>query len=235
MSFPVKPSENGNALWFILIAIVLLGALTILLTRSGSNVSQSGDVEQQRIKASELLRYAKGIETAIDQMKMRGVSENSISFENGTTATDYTNAGCSTTDCKVFDSGGGGQSYKLPSGVNDGSEWIFTAANNVGTTAGPVGTTAARTGNDLIMLLPNVDSALCIQINRDLGVGTAGTIPDDVGGTAVTAFTGTYPGSLNILDGDPAAFELNGKSAGCYTDTAPNPDVIYFYYVLIAR
>src|SRR5262245_7145714 len=116
-------SQSGNALWFILIAIVLLGALTMLLTRSGSTSSQSGNVERLRITASQILRYAKGLESAVDQMKTRGVSENEISFQNSTTATNYTNATCTRTDCKVFDVGGGGQDYKAaPSGANDGSD-----------------------------------------------------------------------------------------------------------------
>lgn len=231
-----RPSEQGNALWFILVAIVLLAALTILLTRGGSNVTQSGDIEQFRIKSSQLLRYAKSIESAIDQMKMRGVSESLISFENPTTAANYANAGCAVTDCKVFDAGGGGQEYKAPaSGVNDGSDWIFTGANNVGTTANPVGTTAARTGNDLVMLLANVNQSLCIQINRELRIGTAGTLPEDAAGLAVTPFTGTYVNALNLIDGNPAPFELDGKNAGCFINTAPNPDVVYFYYVVLAR
>jgi hypothetical protein len=234
MTAPKKSSEQGNALWFILIAIVLLGALTVLLTRSGGNVSQSGDVEQSRIKVSSLMRYAKGLETAIDQMKIAGVSENQISFKNSLTATDYTNANCTTPDCEVFSSAGGGQTYRIPANMNDGSHWIFTGANNVGTTAGPIGTTAAGTGNDLIMLLPGIPAELCVQINRDLDVGTPGTIPQDAAITT-TAFTGSYAASLTILEGDAALVQLNNKTAGCFTDLTPNPDINYFYFVLLAR
>ena len=42
-------NESGNALWFILIAIALLAALTVVVTRSSDTVEQSGDVERQRI------------------------------------------------------------------------------------------------------------------------------------------------------------------------------------------
>ncbi|MCC7304828.1 MAG: hypothetical protein IT558_01060 [Alphaproteobacteria bacterium] len=228
--------EDGNALWFILVAVVLLGILTMVLSRSGTNVEQSGNIEQQRIRASQILRYAKGLQSSIEQMKLRGVSENQISFQNSTTVTNYTNAACNVSDCRVFDVGGGGQEYRAPpAGANDGSEWIFTGANNAGSTAYPVGTTAARSGNDLIMLLPNADPALCKQINRDLTVGTAGTIPEDASGIDVTAFTGTYDNVLKIIDGDPSPLELDGKQAGCFINTLPNPDVTYFYYVLMAR
>lgn len=231
-----KHQESGNVLWFILLAVALLGLLTMVLSRSGSKVDQSGDVEHARVKAGEMMRYGKSLEAAIQNMRLQGVSENEISFENTTTTVDYTNSNCTVTECRLFAGGGAGLNYTAPpSGANGGEEWIFTGANNVGTTAGPVGTTAARSGNDLIMLLPGVKTALCTQINRDLGVGTAGTIPEDTTGVATTAFTGSYVNSLTIIDGDTTPFELDNQAAGCFTDTNADPDVTYFYYVLLPR
>ncbi len=227
----VNKNERGNVIWFLLLAVALLGMLTLILTRSGSTVDQAGDVEQRRIKATELLRYGKSIQAAVEQMITRGVSENDLSFQNPTTAFDYTNANCTTTDCKVFDAGGAGLTYKNFPDSNDGSDWIFTGANNVGTANKPVGTTEDTTGNDLIMLLPNVKEALCEQINRDLPIGAA--IPTDTGINR-TEFVGTFlAGTPVILDGDPTPFELDAQDAGCFTDTSNN--VEYFYYVILAR
>jgi type II secretory pathway pseudopilin PulG len=230
-----RQSESGNILWFIMLAIALLALLTIVLSRGGSSVDQSGNLEQQRVKASQVLRYAKSIETAVQQMKLRGISENDISFENTTTSVDYTNANCTSDDCLVFHVNGGGLVYQAPpSGANNGAEWIFSGANNVGTTANPVGTTSAVYGNDLLMLLPNANTSLCQEINRDLGVGTAGTLPVDTGGIDDTEFTGTFiAGGPTILDGDPTPFELDGVSAGCFVDD--NASITYFYYVILAR
>ncbi|MCE7886996.1 MAG: hypothetical protein DYH13_05770 [Alphaproteobacteria bacterium PRO2] len=234
-----RTSQHGNALWFILVAIVLLAALTVLLSRSGTNVDQSGDVEQQRIKASQILRWAKGVESAVEQMKLRGISESDISFENTVTAQDYSNASCDAhkdpNECKIFATGGGGQNYLTPpsGSAAPGSEWIFTGANNVGTAAYPVGTTAAGTGNDLVMLLPDANAALCSQINRDMEID--GGIPTDATGIALTPFTGDYDAALVVIDGDGPPFELNGKASGCFTDTNATPDVTYFYYVVLPR
>ncbi len=231
-----RSTESGNVIWIILVAIVLLGVLTAILSRSGSSVDQSGDFEKIRVRATQIMRYTKSLESAVQQMQMRGVSESDISFQNPSTATDYTNANCSVDDCKVFSTGGGLTYQDPPASANDGSEWIFTGANNAGTAAGPAGTTAAGVGNDIIMLMPNASTELCLQINRDLGVGTAGTLPVEATGIATTAFTGTYAGGgPTILDGDPAPFELDRQPAGCFTDTAPNPDVTYFYAVILAR
>ena len=235
-----RPSEQGNVLWFIMIAIVLMGALTLIISRTGSSVDQSGDIEQLRVRSTQILRYAKSLESAIQQMNLGGVSVDEISFENGDTATDYTNTNCSDAsdanypDCLIFDVQDAGLSYRAPpTGANDGSDWIFTGANNVGSATDPVGTSGARSGNDLVMLLPNANETLCIQINRDLGVGTPGTLPSDTTGIDDTEFTGTYANALTIIDADPG-LELDGESAGCFED-ANDSDKIYFYYVLLAR
>lgn len=234
--------EKGNALWFILVAIVLLGLLTAVLSRGGSSVDQSGDVEQYRIKGGQIMRYVKGMETAIQQMKLQGISENDISFENAITATDYTNANCDDASdanfpsCLIFDTGGAGLVYRAPpAGTNDGSEWIFTGANNVGTASGPVGTTAAAFGNDLLILLPNINVPLCMQINRDLDVDNPSSSPPvDTTGIDTTEFTGGFPGGGPIiLDGDPTPFELDRQSSGCFLDQ--NTGIYYFYSVLLER
>ena len=231
-----RQSERGNVLWFILVAIVLMGLITAILSRSGTSVDQSGDTEQVRIKIGQMLRYTKSIESAIQQMKLRGIPENDISFENAVTATDYTNANCTMDDCKIFSVGGGGLTYQNPfAGTNDGSDWIFTGANNVGTTDGPIGTTAARSGNDIIMLLPNATPEFCIQVNREVKLGTGGTLPVDTSGISTDEYVGIFDSSNppTILDGDPSPFELDKKTSGCFTDNAAG--ITYFYQVLLAR
>lgn len=242
MKNTTRYTERGNAIWFIMVAIVLLGLLTAVLSRGGSTVDQSGDVERLRIQGGQILRYAKGFESAFQQMKLQGISENDVSFENTTTVTDYTNANCddasdaSYPTCLMFGgNGGAGLNYRPAPTSASTSEWIFTGANNVGTTADPVGTTAATFGNDLLVLLPNINPALCEQINRDLDVDNpGGNPPIDAGGIDTTAFTGAYPGGgPTILDGDPAPFELDGQSAGCFLDQANG--IYYFYSVIIER
>lgn len=225
-----KIAESGNVLWFILLAVVLLASLTFVMTRSGSNVDQSGDLERLRIEIGESLRYLKGIEAAIQQMRLQGIGERQISFQNGAA---FPNTQCTTNDCRIFHVNGGGQTYIVPSTtLGTATDWVFTAANNVGTTAGPIGTTAAGTGNDLLAVLPNVTQAACRQFNRELNDLTA--IPIDETGIITTLFNGTYPASLNILDGDATPFELNRVPAGCF-QTTDSSGAYFFYYTLLAR
>lgn len=232
--------ESGNVLWFILIAIVLVGLLTALISRGTSSVGQSGDVEQMRIMAGQILQTAKGYESAVQNMKLNGISESDISFQTADiTGTDYTNAKCTKIECRIFESGGAGMTYTAPppAAVTDATtKWIFSGANNVGSTAGPVGTTAAGTGNDLLMLLPNLTEGVCKQINRLMEVNAPSYDPPVDDGISYAVFTGSYASSpLTILEGTTAGKELDNKSAGCFFDTDPARNSNVFYQVLLER
>lgn len=157
-------------------------------------------------------------------MKLRGASENEISFENTVTATDYTNANCDDAadrnfpDCKIFDVGGAGLTYRsAPEGVNDGSDWIFNATNIVDG--------AGSTAPDLVMFLQNLRESTCTQINRFLETSYAGTET----GIDFVEFTGSYSvaETINLAD---------GQQAGCLTTTDSSGNAAYlFYYVLLQR
>jgi hypothetical protein len=230
-------SESGNVLWFLLIGIVLIGLLTALISRGTSSVGQSGDAEQARILAGQILQIAKGYESAVQQMKLNGISENEISFQNDATGIDYTNAKCTKVACRMFESGGGGMSYTAPpvSAIIDSSaeEWVFTGANNVGTTAGPIGTTAAGSGNDLLIILPNLSDGVCGQINRLLELNAPSYDPPVEAGISLDPFTGEFnAAAIKILEGSTAK-ELDGRSGGCFFDTAEDTNI--FYQVLLER
>jgi len=217
-------SENGNVLWFILIAVALLAALTMILSRSGSTVDQSGDVEQQRVKISQMLRYAKSLEAGVQNMRLRGVSENDISFwhdSNGDNTEDntdtYFNANCTTTDCHIFDAGGAGLTYSTPpTGLSAATDWIFNGTNDVLN----IGTTAP----DLVLILPQIRTAMCAQINRMLSASYGGTESD----VDFTAFTGTFTATESI---DLAA----DQEAGCIDYDNTGTTEPFFYQVLIKR
>lgn len=233
-----NPSESGNILWFLLIGIVLIGLLTALVSRGTSSVDQSGDVEQMRIVAGQILQTAKSFAAAADNMKLNGISESDISFQNSDTAVDYTNPKCATVSCRMFESGGAGLAYTPPPAnavTTANTEWIFTGSNNVGTTAGPVGTTAAGSGNDLIMMLPNLTEGVCRQINRLLEVNAPSYDPPVDSGVAFDPFIGDYDPStpVKILEGNATNMELNSQSAGCFYDSATAG--YYFYQVLVER
>lgn len=225
-------NERGNALWFILIAIVLMGLLAVTLSRSGSSVEQSGDYERASIIASQALRAAKGFEQAIIQMQGRGVSESDLSFQDSG-LTGYTNPDCATgTDCQLFSVNGGGLTY----GQVNGQDWVFTGANNVDSVETDTALTDAKS-KELLAVLP-VSQAVCARINGMNGLSA--TPPQDANKLSLVPYTGDFASGADGAAIDPAGSVLARKLTGCVqgnqdeggADISGN---YYFYHVLIAR
>lgn len=237
-----RMGERGNAIWFILLAIALMAALTMTLTRGSDTGGQSGDIERARVQASEIMRYASGLRTAVDQMNMRGVSENEISFENNFVS-GYQNALCPDANgpCRVFGTGGAGQSYQQPRAAwldaaqdtrASYGEWYITGdvcVQDVG--SGSTGCNAdSDTGNeDLVLILPWIKQDVCAQINATLSIPG---IPVEAG-----AWSATWPKFQgSFVDG--VMLNQPGRVAGCIAGSGaamPPANTYSFYQVLLAR
>lgn len=222
--------ESGNALWFILLAVALLAALTVTITRSSDSTEQTGDIERLRIEGSEIMRYAASIQQAVERMRLRGLSENEISFENGVIA-GYANARCGNDACKVFDVAGGGITFTSASSNISAQPWLFTGADSIAG-AGEDGTgETSSEDNELLIILPEISQGLCQRINTELGI--AG-IPQDTDNADVsTKYTGTFPNGRVIEN-------MAGKKTGCFEGDLDDGDndisgAYYFYHTLIQR
>lgn len=240
-------APRGNALWFILLGIFLLGILTVMLSRSGSSVDQSGDVEQLRLQATEILRRAKAVEQAVRTMQANGVSENDLDFSG---VPGHANAGCGSDSCKVFKSAGGAISYDSPRSVwLDGAqsakplygEWFVPAnvcVDGVPPDGGNCESDGSASSEDLVLFLPWIHGALCRRINTEIGIDNPGGNPPAQTGNAWlvanTSFSGSFADGEKI---DAAANALRGKRSGCFAGNAGSaPDGGYhFYHVLLAR
>jgi hypothetical protein len=224
-------NESGNALWFILLAVALLAALAVTITRTSSSTEQEGDIERQRVMASDIMRYAASIAAAVDRLRLNGVSENEISFEIAALP-GYANGRCGVDECKIFSAKGGGSSLKSPPDfANDGSAWLFTGANSVeGLVTDGTGATSSD-DNELLMILPGVTESLCGRINTEIGI--AGIPQDTTKADIATKFTGTFSNG-QVIEG------MNGKKTGCFQGNQDDggADIsakYYFYHTLIGR
>lgn len=240
-----RSRESGNVIWFIMLAIALTAALTMTLSRSSDTGGQTGDIERARVQASEIMRYAGGIEQAIEKAVLQGVSENAISFENNFVS-GYANSRCPDSDqaqpCYIFGRGGG-QTYLRPraewldathSARPLYGEWYFTGhvcVEDVGT--GEVGCESDSNGRneDLVMILPWIKEDICRQINSLLKI--PGAIPVESGGA--------WPASAIKFQGvfaDGEILNQSGRMSGCFAGSAANmpPGNSYSYFhVLIDR
>jgi len=213
-------TESGNALWFILIAIGLLGLLTVSLTRSGSGTNETGSFEQNQIAASEILSTVKSIENAVQFLLTKGCSENEISFwhdsdDNGIedASDDYYNAGApSDKSCHVFDPAGAGMTYE--------SGFLFTGFTRILS----VGTDSRH---ELLIVLPNASNDSCNQVNRITGAPTNSGTPfvDNFDRTLFTGDFGTDTGN-GFTIGDAEA-SLSGTETFCIADTSSNNYIVH--------
>jgi len=250
-------AESGNVLWFILVGIVLLGALTMILSRSGSSVDQSGDVEKLNVQASQIMRYAKSLEAGVQNMKIQGISENEISFANSDSATDYTNTSCDAADdrnypyCLMFDSQGGGLNYKIPSASWLDSaqsaetyygDWLITGAScipNVGTGDSPGDCNSSSRTAELLLILPYIKKSLCQRINILAKAPISTANPPVESGTAwddgSAQFTGSFSIDRHIAD-NPTV-DIQNIYTGCFEGGGGTPaaSTYHFYHVLLAR
>lgn len=188
-----RQNEKGNALFLILIAVILFAALSYAITqsnRSGANPSR----ETNLIASTTVTQYPSAIRTAITRMLLRGVSLSQLDFDPPSSGTFNT----APTNVKVFHPNGGGAVFQNvdPNTVElDGSnvplgDWNFinaSAVTNVGTAA-----------DDVIAVLTHVRQGICERINEQITGST--TIPDS-GLTSATILTGDITGTG--IDGQP--------------------------------
>ena len=243
-------TENGNALWFILIAVMLLGLLTVAMTRGGSSSNETGSYEQNQIIANEVLRYASSIENGVQSLIARGCSENDISFwhdsdGNGTEdgSDDYYNDDSpADRSCHIFQAEGAGLSY-----IDPNERWLDSNTGNIAhgsyyITGYGLVEDVDSTSAELLFILPLIKEGLCTSLNQTLGVSV---IPVDDGIISTAAyearkFTGTFPTASYGLGDDSGLSNngvIDGKTSLCIQTqgNAPLANTYHFYHVLHAR
>lgn len=216
----IKHQEQGSAIWFILLAVALLAALTMTMTRSSDTVEQSGDAERARILASDLMRYTGGIKAAIDRMLTSGISEGDLCFHAaGWGNNDYNGASCTNPANQIFGAGGSALTFRT---FDFASDWRIFGSHAV---------LNLETAAPELIIEARVSGAICREINHMLNIANpAGDAPVDTAQN-ITPFTGAYTlagGDYTIGNDAP---ELAGKEAGCRKEGSS----YYFYQVLIKR
>jgi len=218
---------GGNVLWFILLAVVLLAGLTMVLSRMGSSVDQDADQEQNIIKASQIIRYGKGLELAIDRLKLSGCSENEISLENDQVSSYANPAAPPDLSCHVFETQGAGQSWRDFNATN------LNNANAPVIYSGEIAIDGLGTARPELMILARVSESICAQINRlsDIDDSVAAGLTSGIANWNLY-FTGSYGAATHTLGTGSEAPELSDKPAGCLID---DNGARVFYHSLIIR
>ncbi|MCK5374477.1 MAG: hypothetical protein KAJ40_04270 [Alphaproteobacteria bacterium] len=234
---PVSHQNNqkGNALWFVLLAVMLFGALAAALSRNTGIVNQTGNIEQFRVKAASLLRYSTSIETSVQRLLLEGLSENNLDFE--AIGSDYENTNCADEKCEVFSTAGGGILYRnLSSVINEDTNenWIISAQNRIYLAGCD---DASSSCSELLLIAPDISRTLCLQINAMQNITNTGGNPPEMGSFLIDEkFDGSFTDVINSdsLGGTNAsneATEVQGRSTACIMSS----DIYYFYQLLVTR
>lgn len=245
-------SIEGNAFFLILIGIFLLGGLTVLITRTGGQTEETGSSERLSLAASEITKYAGGLKSAVDSLRLRGCSETQISFWTDTnndgvenSSDTYYNANAPIDrSCHLFSTAGAGMKEIV---IKD--DWVDSAFSaqtlykkplytgktcvpSVGTGTGGCSTDAAS-NEELLLIIPFLKQSLCKTLNSKFGISSTPQVTADTWAIPAGYFTGTYVDGYAISDG---AGVLSQKQNACFQGASTPPAGSYNLYVtLIAR
>ncbi len=225
--------ESGNVIFFILMAIVLIGLVTAALRSGGGDANI--DKESLFLKVTQARQHASELERAITFIMQNGASETDIRFAHPDAHSDY-GVIATTPQFQVFSTQGGGAEYRLPPADVQiaAADWEFYSHTHI------PGAGSSRAGfrrAELIAVLPDVTLQFCAKINE---INNQTGAPDDNGGgclhdtgkrfgTATPPFDDTV--TVNLLDETVASFSTTPAPQACVTCGG----VRHFYHVLISR
>lgn len=219
-------------MFYILIAVALLGALSFAVARSdGGNVSHMKS-DQAKLYASEIIEYGDTVKKAVMQLRLRGTALADLSFAHDEASADYGTYDADP-DNEVFNLDGGKVIYNVPPSAaldSAGALYEFYATNGVEDVGSDC---AAASCSDLIMAVAGLDRDVCVEINDLLSITNPSDEPPvDSGIDDSTRYAGSF-GYAAVLADEGTSSALAGQTGGCYEDTGFG---LYVYYqVLIAR
>lgn len=246
-----KAGQSGNVIFIILIAIVLMAALTFSVTRSQRGGAGTLAPEKAALAANEILSYSSTVESAVQQMMISGTLDNEICFDSprwpAKALRDNDHAGCVATKNRVFDPAGGGVTFQdatddwfdpARQGIDwTWGDWLFMDRSNVYN----LGTSE----NELVMFLGPIRREICMNINSKLGItSNSGNATDPVPYDYVCCgwdharqygWSNSFYYAVDSIgwDDGPLPTELAGKQAGCGVESGGAR--YYFFKVLVTR
>jgi len=232
MARPVPHSSSGNAFIYVLLAVILLGGLTYVLSKnSDNNPGSELDAAGAQAAATSILAYASQAQSAVEGMMASGVDAGSIDFTMPSDAAFNTGD----TTKKLFHPDGGGLQLKtLPRNaigrvVNSPVNSYYAGRyNNFEWTPTPA--------QDVIFSAYGISLAVCQQLQ--LKVAGTTNIPGTATGLPKAYFVdGVISGTTNADFSAAICSNCNGQPASCVRNGAiSSTSTLYtFYSILVAR
>lgn len=202
-----RQAEAGNALFLILIAVVLFAALSYAITQSNRG-GGAPNRETSLVASTTIMQYSSAIRTGVTRQLLRNIAVAQLDFTappvctTGTTCPNF-----------VFHPEGGGVAHQAIDiqAVNPTGAWTFPddiIVTNVGTAAA-----------DLVAILTDVRQPICERIARQVG-GEDANIPTSAGND----MTDIAAGGVTLSGAD-----IDGQAFGC----VQADDGFVYYHVLV--
>lgn len=213
--------QSGNALIYIIIAIALIGFLTVTLTgQSNQAENQTIDDETAELAALELIEYAQAAKSVVEQMQITGSSFTALDTINPASAPYATAPHIH----KIFHPQGGGLAFKRTSDFASGvflstTGWNFSKGTHVEWTK--------TTATDLIFTAMDINQTVCEKINDKFRSDL--TAPADATTVTIAALF-SESAATNLTATNCAQCE--GYPSLCVEDSAGD---FAFYNILIGR
>ncbi len=222
-------SESGSAIFYVLLAVGLLAALSFAVVQGDRSSIGKVAGDKARLSASEIMDYGAVLKKATVQLRLRGTTLSNLSFAHSSADAAYGTYDNSPDD-EVFNPEGGAVLYTVPNPIAlavAGRMFEFYGENEVELVGSTCGATACA---DLIAAVAGLKEEVCIQINNALSVGAEDAAPPSDTAMDTTRYGGSFGYTRTIGDEDA---DLAGKSAACFENTSTGEYV--YYQVLIAR
>jgi hypothetical protein len=241
-----RNGDAGNVIFIILIAIILLAALTYTVVRSSRS---RGNLSPETVifSSTSLMRAADDVHNAVQNLMSGGTDVTLLSFENAA-VTGYTNATAAAVN-KVFDPAGGALRYPVPemnwldtslSAQTYYGQWYFPAnlcVASVGSGATSCSGDAVD-NEDIVMILPYIKKDICVYIDQKLGIPLCSGNTDACANSAAVFPPGNAKFTGILTDGGmihSSGGEFDGKYEGCIQGTGGTAGMYYYYKVLVER
>lgn len=238
MKIQATKATDGNALFFILIAVALFAALSYAVTKSDRG---SGSITREKIgiDAANIIQYAGALQTAAQRLVIANkCNDTQISFENPNQPGLYINPSSPLDkSCHIFDPAGGNVAWR-PTPVSTGLNlpYMFSGANRLllssHTWCVNAGSICIQT---ISMFLPIASESLCREINK--GLNLPATLAIDKINNVL--FTGAYGVGNDLPDDGGNMAGYKGQRGGCLqTQAGEYPRTVggnYFFFNVLTE
>lgn len=228
MSEKTRQAESGNAMFYILMCVGLLAALSYAIAQGSRTSTTALTQDRSQLLASQLIEYGDVLSKAVSQMRLRGTGISDLRFAHPDLDATYGTYG-NDPDHEVFHPNGGGVNYQsLPPNITATSDWVFTAENPVQ----DIGITCSNSScSELLAIAVGISEQVCVAANELLGVANvSGAPPADSEVLTGTLFAGSFAFDNEIIgdgDGSIGGSNMAGQTAACILDDATGENMFY--------